>query len=360
MSRNPSTLLADTLAVPRRCLDYDLEQWSRLVRQARAAELLGQLRARLDEVGMLTSAPAPARRHLDIAWRLSQRHRAALRWELGHLQSALAPLQVPVVLLKGAAYSMAGSHAAIGRVFGDVDILIPRQALDEAETRLVRAGWLPARLDAYDRRYYRQWMHELPPMEHRSRATVLDVHHTIVPPTTGIVPDAARLIARATPVADAELACFSVLAPEDMVVHSACNLFLGEFQQGLRDLFDLHMLLEEFSATDGFWIRLVDRALATGLARPVLDALEQSRERFATSISDEARESLRRSLGVRARRPLRTWMFERALRPDHPSCNGDGTALARWLAYARSHWLRMPPFLLLYHLTYKAVRRSAH
>ena len=353
-------LLADTLAHPARGAGYGPAEWALLVKQARVAELLGQLRARLDGADVLGAAPSAARRHLEIAWQLSLRHRAAVRWEVLHIRDALADLAAPVVLLKGAAYCIADSAAAVGRVFNDVDILVPRALLGAAESRLISAGWLPARVDDYDQRYYRSWMHELPPMEHKSRGTVLDVHHTIVPPTSGIVPDAAALIARAAPITDPLLRGFSVLAPEDMVIHSACHLFLGEFHKGLRDLFDLHMLFEEFGARDGFWGRLVERAADTGLGRPTLDAMQQTQRAFGTRISPEARTQLLEWEGDARLPALRDWVFEHALRPAHPACRGPGTGVARWLAYARSHWLRMPLPLLVYHLGYKALKGGAH
>ena len=42
------------------------------------------------------------------------------------------------------------------------------------------------------------------------------------------------------------------------------------------------------------------------------------------------------------------------LRPNHPSCLAAGDGLARWLLFVRSHWLRMPPRLLIPHLVRKA------
>jgi len=360
MSLIASRLLADTLTDPKRSAEYSPARWSQLIKQARAADLLGQLRARLATANRLDAASPAARRHLDIAWELSLRHRAAVRWEAIHVRDALADLGVPVVLLKGSAYCIADSPAAIGRVFNDVDILVPRRALDAAEVRLIRAGWLPARVNDYDQRYYRNWMHELPPMEHKSRGTVLDVHHTIVPPTSGIVPDAASLIDHARPVADPELKGLSVLAPEDMVIHSACHLFLGEFHKGLRDLFDLHVLFEDFGPRSGFWERLVSRSIEAGLARPVLDAMQQARRLFNTRIDVNAQALLEVRAGHPALPGVREWLFDQVLRPDHPLCRSAATGTARWLAYARSHWLRMPLPLLVYHLGYKATKGGAH
>lgn len=350
-----ANLLAATLADPSACAGFGLAQWSLLIRQARVAELLGQLRARLDEAGRLAAVPPPALRHLDVAWDLSLRHRAAVKWEVGHIRDALAGLDVPVVLLKGAAYCIAGSGAAIGRVFNDVDIMVPRARLGEAEDALIRGGWLPSKVDAYDQRYYRRWMHELPPMEHKNRRTVLDVHHTIVPPTSGIVPDPAALITRARRVSEPGLEMFSVLAPEDMVIHSACHLFMGEFHKGLRDLYDLSRLFDDAAGTSGFWDALAERAQQTGLVEPVVDAMREVRRVFGLDVPPGPARALLGRAAPRALAPARAWLFAQVLRPNHRSCDSRGSSPARWFAYARAHWLRMPLPLLVYHLTHKAV-----
>ena len=47
-------------------------------------------------------------------------------------------------------------------------------------TALMLAGYVTTHLDPYDQRYYRRWRHELPPMQHVKRLTVLDVHHNLV------------------------------------------------------------------------------------------------------------------------------------------------------------------------------------
>jgi hypothetical protein len=50
-------------------------------------------------------------------------------------------------------------------------------------------------------------------------------------------------------------------------------------------------------------------------------------------------------------------LFLRALMPDHESCNDRWTGLARWLLFVRSHWLKMPVYLMVPHLLRKAFRR---
>ncbi len=48
------------------------------------------------------------------------------------------------------------------------------------------------------------------------------------------------------------------------------------------------------------------------------------------------------------------FLFRRAFRPDQPECRLPFTGLALYLLYIRSHYLRMPLYLLLPHLARKA------
>ena len=57
-------------------------------------------------------------------------------------------------------------------------------------------------------------------------------------------------------------------------------------------------------------------------------------------------------------RGLMDFLYLRALRPNHPTCSDAWTPLARWMLYVRSHWLRMPLPMLIYHLARKALVRE--
>ena len=197
-------------------------------------------------------------------------------------------------------------------------------------------------------------MHEIPPLEHKHRATVLDVHHTILPPTSGIQPNPQDLFDAAVPLSG-ELSFFSVLGSTDMVIHSACHLFFGEFHKGLRDLHDLHLLLSDFGSDERFWGELVARANHLCLALPVLDALTQCRRLYHTVVPIEVFEKLRSLKTSPYPEFLRNWMFEHAFRPDHASAVSATTLIAQRAVFVRSHWLRMPLPLLAYHLTHKAI-----
>src|SRR5438045_6762401 len=111
-------------------------------------------------------------------------------------------------------------------------------------------------------------MPALPPLRHATRNTVVDVHHAILPRTARLKPDSAKLLAASRPVPDSDR--LRLLAPTDLIVHSATHLFFNEeFSNGLRDLVDLDSLLRHFGEQPGFWSTLGERAAELDLVRPL-------------------------------------------------------------------------------------------
>jgi hypothetical protein len=110
-----------------------------------------------------------------------------MRWEISRIQRALASVDTPIIFLKGAAYLMSALANAKGRLSSDIDILVAKNMLPQVESALIEHGWEPIKLADYDQLYYRTWAHELPPLRHRDRNTVVDVHHTILPLTAGFI-----------------------------------------------------------------------------------------------------------------------------------------------------------------------------
>ena len=330
--------------------------WEALLGQARQSRLQGRLARFFLDRGKMAELPHGPRQHLECALRLTERQHHEVLWELDCIRRALLDVGTPIVLLKGAAYLVAGLPPAPGRLFSDVDIMVERQHIGAVESALFASGWISQERNAYNDRYYRRWMHELPPMRHVHRGTNIDVHHTITPPTSRHRVDGARLIEGLLPVPGRP--GLFVLAPSDMVLHSAVHLFQeGEFGHGLRDLLDLHDLLSHFGGRPGFWAELLDRADALRLQVPLSHALIHIERLFAASPPAEFAQRIRALDGSAVRRRLMTCLLRIALRPEHPSCNTRFSGLARWLLYVRSHWLRMPPHLLIFHLGRKALMR---
>lgn len=342
-----SSLLRQIWLNPQACAGLGEPEWDLLVRQARHANLLGRLHHHLAEA----QAPVHERAgiHMLSAATMAARQHRAVKKEAGILRDTLAALDLPLILLKGAAYVLAGLPAAQGRVFADVDILVPRARLDEVESQLLLTGWVIESKDAYDQLYYRRWMHELPAMVHMHRGTALDVHHTILPATAQLKPSAEALIEAAIELPGQP--GIRVLSPCDMVLHSACHLFHeGEPDNLLRDLSDLDLLLRHFGTEAGFWDQLLARARRQQLIRPLSLALRYTASELATPVP----EALLRETGAHAAERLDP-LYLRLFEPQHASRKTPGMRVARAALYLRGHWLRMPPWQLAYHLVHKAL-----
>lgn len=343
-------LLSGVWIEPTRTAGLTPREWEDLLGQARRGRLLGRLALLAQDAAL--QPPSPQRDYLAGALRLVARQRLELLNELAHVRQALEGLGVPVVLLKGAAYSLAQLPPSRGRVFSDIDLLVPRTAVDVVEQALGACGWISQERDAYNQRYYREWMHEIPPLEHLSRGSVIDLHHTIAPPTSRFRIDGELLMQRIRPIAGSG---FHMLAPEDMVLHSAIHLYQeGEFDHGLRDLLDLHDLLVHFGREPDFWPRLLARAVELRVGEPLYLLLQQRQRLLGAEVPAGVKAdvaALRPAWPTRAVVPA---LLTQALRPHHPACDTPLSNRARWLLYVRSHHLRMPLRLLVPHLLRKA------
>ena len=319
-----AALLVRALRDPASVAGLDASGWNGLIAAARAERLIGTLAFRLDGV---TVPPALTPILSDARLDAAREARQAL-WEADRAAQALGDLSVRVVLLKGTAYAAAGLKAGQGRFIGDLDILVPVEAMAAVEQALIAAGWEWVKDDPYDDAYYRQWMHELPPMIHATRDRMIDVHHTILPLTARQTPDAVAMIADAVPVEDG----LFVLSPEDRVVHAVAHMLAdGDLQGGLRNLWDIHHLLADTDLDI-----LASRAARHGLTPHV----RQAQRLAAAFYGPGARLTLWDGL-IRARLLAR---------------DGWGRETRKALVFAfflRSHWLRMPPLMLARHLWIK-------
>lgn len=339
--------LLQTLAQPQRAQDLGGGQWTSLIGLARACNLLGTLEARLRAADV--AVPAAPARHLDGVRQLALRQRLSVRWEAHELARALRPLAGPVLLLKGAAYLLGESPSGEGRLFGDIDLLVPREQLGEAEKRLMLSGWVSAKRDPYDQRYYREWMHELPPMTHLRRGSSLDLHHNLLPLTARHHPDMAALLARARPLPG--FPGLYVPAPEDLLIHSLTHLVHeGELHHGLRDLVDIDAMLRAYPQQDAaFWARLEAAVQGHGLQQPVALGLRLVEQELGTPLPP--------TLLAEARREPPRWLLTAFHHALHAVAGSSARApFSEFLIYLRGHALRMPPGLLMRHLAIKAWR----
>ena len=345
--------LVSILKTPTQATKLDLSEWSQLVASARSANLAGLLAERIAAADI--PVPTEATRHLEALRQLSRRQTQSVRWEVHGLQRALCQLGIPVVLLKGAAYAVSDHPVGRGRLFGDIDILVPHHALGDVELRLMVDGWASGKNSPYDQRYYRTWMHELPPMVNVRRGTVLDVHHTILPLTSRHSPDAETIIRAASALPD--LPAVRIPRPEHLLIHSIVHLLHeGELHNGLRDLFDIDGLLRMGANEADFWTRVVDASRTLDVVAPVAFGLHLARHLLDSPIPPHVLADMRNAAGGPASRLL-TMLYTTAIRPENEAAESPAATLARFAIYVRAHWLRMPPHLLLRHLAHKSIAR---
>ena len=289
MSRD-AMLLVDALRDPATTRALDANGWTALIAMARAEQLIGTLAERLKS----KSVPPKVAEILAEARINADYQRRSALWEAECAARALTDYPGKVVLMKGTAYVAAGLKAGEGRHIGDLDIMVAREDLPQVEALLLsKGGWEWVKEDAYDDAYYRDHMHELPPLIHKERDRMIDVHHTILPLTARPSPDAAGMLAdaqlinsnltvRAEPVearnrsrvrpstSSGRTETLCVLSPTDMVIHCAAHMIAdGDLAGGLRNLWDFHCLLQSFSRP----IRLLTATCPARGAAPLYRAM---------------------------------------------------------------------------------------
>jgi putative nucleotidyltransferase-like protein len=353
----PDNLLLRVFADPELASELGVQGWDLLLAQARMASLTARLSYRIEDATIVAALPPRVRTQFAAARAAAEGRRRALEWEVNRLHRVLTKAGYPMLLLKGAAYAMAGLPLARGRTSADIDIMVPGDRLDNVEQHLLEHGWELEEIEPYDARYYRRWSHELPPLRHRDRGSVLDVHHNILPPRSRLRPDPSAFWHSAVTLEDRSMA----FCPTHMALHVAVHLFQdGEIAGGLGDLIDFDELCRYFGRQPGFWEQLVPAAVKLGLARPLLYALRYTSLLLGTTIPAaviaEAERAGKPSAPVRAAMdPL----VRRAIVPDLPEHRSPWQPVARFCLYVRSHWLRMPPLPLALHLLRKAWMRSS-
>ena len=336
---------------------FSPEEWLLLIRQSRRTNLLSRIAYLIKQKNLMGSIPDRLREHLTSAELLASTNLRSVKWEVIKIHKALSEAKIPFALLKGAAYVMGQSEASHGRLFGDVDILVRKEHLKEAEKALIKHGWFGTKIDPYDQKYYRTWMHELPPLKNLKRQTDLDVHHTILPPTATIKPDIYK-IWQASEAVPGYPGMF-VLSPIDMILHSATHLFHeGNFDQGLRDIVDLDALLRESSQKiPNFWPELIARAELLELSRPLYYGLRYCKLLLGTPIELEDYELRSSEIAPPViTRLVMDKLLLKAMTPNYIGNKPRLLGLAQFILFVRSHYLRMPLRLLIPHLLRKAIK----
>ncbi|MBI2799550.1 MAG: nucleotidyltransferase family protein [Gammaproteobacteria bacterium] len=336
---------------------FDGASWEQTLALGRLHGIAGRWHRLLDHAQLIDQVPAPVRKHLWSEHLMAADRERMARWEANRINHAFRDVSFPIVLLKGAAYILCGLPPGDARIVADVDILVPHSCLADAEQTLNRHGWRKSPKSDYDEHYYREWMHEIPPMQHGARGAVLDVHHNILPRTSRLCPNAADLIDNTVDVPASRL---KVFAPADMVLHSVVHGFhSGEFGNCFRDLLDVHELVSHFANhSPTFWAQLLTRVHHFRFERPTFYALRYCVRHLGTTVPSTLMQELAPYGPPLPLLSVMDWAIARVFLPTLPPTLVQRAALQA--LYIRSHWIKMPPVLLTRHLWTKyRMRRGA-
>lgn len=354
------TILNELLKQPSVARAMNTAQWESCMRQAQASKMTGRLFYLLQQAQLTPYIPEKVRHHFNTATIKAKCQSRDIMYEIEQITLCLGKVDIQPIFLKGAAYVVT-KCAHQGRLCNDIDILVAPSQLAKAEQQLGEEGWVGESISAYDNHYYRKWMHELPPMLHLERKSVLDVHHHILPKTTASTFDISMVLANTTkhPLFLRGRECtVTTMTLMDRILHSACHLFSeGALDKGLRDLTDLHIMLINFHQQNGekSVTLLSKRAHDLNLSHQLVLATRYIDRLLLKQIDlrDYSLQAKAIRPFARLRDQVLDWCYMRLFIPHHSTVKNLPFHLAAFIIFVRSHYLKMPLRLLIPHLTVK-------
>ena len=353
MTKESPILFLNVWCNPKSALSLTIAQQNTLIRQSVCASLCAQLWKKLVMHEATTNVCDKAKLHFSSAVLIADRQIEQGKYEIEKLASLAVKRKLDFTLLKGAAYIATNLPNAAGRLFSDIDLLVPKNDLNLAESELMLQGFRRTEIDDYDEEYYRRWMHEIPPLRHSKRSVVLDLHHNILPLTVKTTPNIAYLHKESI-----SLDCgLKTLSNVDILLHCAVHLFHeGEFEKGLRDLIDLDFLFQHFSADDkDFQLELLNRATLLGITYDLFLATFFCKLILNTPFHEAYLDQVMQFSPSKLKLIFLKNSFREIFIPHHASCTTWRFKLARAVLYIRGHLIRMPLRLLIPHLCKKSV-----
>jgi Uncharacterised nucleotidyltransferase len=354
-------LLLNAFKAPDAVLHWSAAEWTAAFSMARRELVLGHLAAELEAAELTLKLPERAQTQLQDGLRFAAHSHLQARHDALYFAQILKPLECPIVVLKGSAYVLADQPASAGRQAGDLDVLVPRSWLAAVEKCLAEHGWNVAHKSDYDDQYYRNYMHELPPIVHNDKSCVLDLHHSILPMTSRLAPNPTELLAAAQDVENTEFGTgLKILSREDQILHSATHLFYdGDLTGGLRNLHDVHRLIRVCAHNPIFWSTLIARAKLHQLNLPLFYALRYAHMYLNTPVPADIMQQLKRMMPFSSIIWLMDFLVHIRLAKATVGQHSLQVRTTTFLLYLRSHWLRMPAIMLAKHLWTKFRMKGA-
>jgi len=341
-------LIIQLFKEPNSLKELSLSQWQKILLVLRHHHLLARYADRLAQFGLYETLPEYCQHHFNNARIIADNQSLQVFFEARELCKNIGQDVNYLIFLKGAGYTLSGHPVGKSRIYNDIDVLVDKQSIKKIEQKLFFLGWVGEVGSDYDDRYYRKWSHEIPPLRHSQRGTIIDIHHNIVPPISGRAPDVTSLTNQMVKSPDG----YSVLSPSAMTLHSAVHLFFNEdMTKGYRDLIDLHILMSECLETN-YWTDLLQLAKETKFERELYLACRYTNLILGTQIPDLITSGIKPISLIKLR--ILDFMFFPILAPVHPYSKPRFYSLAEFMVLMRGHYLKMPLHVLTYHLLAKS------
>ena len=353
-------LLIKALKQPQIIKEFVPAQWSILLQQLRAAQVSLYFLNKVEQSQLLTYVPEKIQQYLFAEQIKIEHQKRQVIYEVNKIENVFKQRQVQAIFLKGVAYILDDLPIGAWRLFSDIDILVNKTSIESAELALKLLGFVSQKTNDYDQHYYREFMHEIPPMQHTVRGSVIDLHHNILP-TCHVNPVDIELFKRTIKpcksYSDAK-----VFADEALFLHSAVHLFHeGEFDKGLRDLCDLAEMYHFFSnKKQNFSQELIQFAKNTGQQHSLFLAFRYIEKILNVTLSEAAVAFNNQYLKSHHHTRLVDFIFMNVLVPHQERVLRNTNSLAFLFAYIRGHLLRMPLTLLIPHLLKKSWLRMTN
>lgn len=324
--------------------------WNDLLRVLRAYSLTASFYRRLCKEGMEYQLPDYCRNAFVSAAVFAEAQAHQTRIQALKICRLSHDCQIPLIFLKGAAYTLGQKENSVGRLMSDIDICVAREKISQLEAALLESGWTFKDIDEHDDKYYRAWSHELPPLKHDEDGVVLDVHHTLLPPIRGRLLNIKDLLNSA-----ADTDTFPVPSMEWLVLHSALHLILNEdVENGLRDLTDIYLLLNGDNCECGSLCENLSKAEALfereGFRNEWFILTEMLAYYFALPINRDDKTKLP------AHAKIRLHCLKSAILPSFPFLKSANDNFLSFVNYLLGYQSKMPISILVHQASYKLYR----
>ena len=232
-------------------------QWTLLGREARRHQMSGYTWHVLSQDPDRHGAPAWLIERLRDVWIETSLRNAVLFRQTAHMTRRLAEHEIPVMLLKGAHLARFTYADAGMRNMADVDLMVPRERLADAERVFLSEGYGPTPRPNIEQ--FCSWSNHLAKLR-KPGSPEVEIHWGLERPTSPFRIDIEGLWARSR-AAELEDVPVRLLSVEDLLLHLTLHVSYhhGFQRSAVKGLVDVHVVVARH-APDIDWSLLTERS----------------------------------------------------------------------------------------------------